>query len=197
MCDDFQQPDRVGFCLPAWLAEYIDGRIYFDTLQARMSLVIDASRLNVRFASGGPFAAAVFERDSGRLVSLGVNRVIPEGLSLLHAEMVALSLAQRQRGGYDLGAEGLPAHQLVCSSEPCAMCFGAVCWAGVRDLVTGARAADVRAIGFDEGPKPDAWVAALQQRGIHVTRDLLRDEAIQVLHAYQAQGGERYNSRGE
>jgi len=47
-----------------------------------------------------------FERDSGRLVVIGVNRVVPFQCSSAHAEVVAISLAQKLLGVYDLG--GIP-----------------------------------------------------------------------------------------
>jgi hypothetical protein len=59
--------------------------------------------------------------------------------------------------------------------------------------VCGARKDDAEAAGFDEGDKPDLWVASLQHRGIEVRQDILRDEAAQVLHAYAAQAGLIYN----
>jgi tRNA(Arg) A34 adenosine deaminase TadA len=83
--------------------------------------------------------------------------------------------------------------QLITSCEPCAMCFGAVPWSGVTSIVCGARKEDAEAAGFDEGDKPDLWVASLQQRGIEVRQDVLRDEAAQVLRAYAAQAGLIYN----
>ncbi len=46
---------------------------------------------------------------------------------------------------------------------------------------------DVRAIGFDEGVKPIDWIDVYRRRGINVTRDVLRDDAVAVLRAY-AQG---------
>ncbi len=150
-----------------------------------MDLAIALARENVRRGSGGPFGAAVFERDTGRLVAVGVNVVVASGLSLAHAEMLALSFAQRASGRVDLGARGSIAHELVTSSEPCAMCFGAIPWSGVRQLVCGARASDAEAIGFDEGPKPARWVDALERRGIAVVRDLGRAEARAVLRAYE------------
>ena len=155
---------------------------------ARMRLAIALAAENVKRATGGPFGAVVCERASGRIVAVGVNRVEPAGCSHAHAEMLALALAQRAVGGWDLGAPGLPRHELVSSSEPCAMCFGAIPWSGVTALACGARAADAEAIGFDEGPKPARWVAALERRGISVSRDVLRGEASAVLAAYAAAG---------
>jgi tRNA(Arg) A34 adenosine deaminase TadA len=160
-----------------------------------MALAIDLARENARRASGGPFGAIVFEAKSGRVVAAGVNRVEQTGQSLAHAEMLAIALAQHARETYDLGKRA--AHELVTSSEPCAMCFGAIPWSGVRRLVCGARASDAEAIGFDEGPKPGSWVRALQRRGIAVTRDVRRSEAVEVLREYAAGGRRIYNpSRG-
>jgi tRNA(Arg) A34 adenosine deaminase TadA len=185
-------PLRLPRWTAAWLAERAGGPVRGD--RARMALAIDLARENALRGTGGPFGAAVFERASGRLVAVGVNAVAASGLSLAHAEMLAIALAQAARGGYDLGAPGLPAHELVTSSEPCAMCFGAIPWSGVARLVCGARAADAEAIGFDEGPKPRDWAGALARRGIAVARDVRRAEAVAVLRAYAASGQPIYNA---
>ncbi len=191
----FQQPTDVGFTLPDWLTDYARAEHRLGTLQEKMAFVIGAAKQNVVHRTGGPFAAAIFEMDSGRLISLGVNMVTSQGLSILHGEMVAIALAQRKLDTYDLGRADLPPHALVTSSEPCAMCFGALPWSGIKRLVTGARAADAQAIGFDEGPKPDNWQAALQTRGIDVVTDIERTKAISVLRYYADHGGAIYNSR--
>jgi tRNA(Arg) A34 adenosine deaminase TadA len=64
------------------------------------------------------------------------------------------------------------------------MCFGVIPWSGVRHLVCGARGEDAEAVGFDEGTKPAEWVRSLDERGITVERDVLRDEAASVLREY-------------
>ena len=106
-----------------------------DSLEDRMRAVIRFSQLNVDYETGGPFAAGVFERDTGRVIAIGVNRVVMSNVSSAHAEIVALSLAQQQLGSWDLGNLQLPAMQLVVNWRPCAMCYGAVIWSGVRSLV--------------------------------------------------------------
>src|SRR5947207_4729259 len=45
---------------------------------------------------GGPFGAAVFETASGRLVAAGVNSVTRLQNCVLHAEVVAIMLAQHR-----------------------------------------------------------------------------------------------------
>jgi tRNA(Arg) A34 adenosine deaminase TadA len=180
--------------LPDWVNEFLMRRDSpCPDLADRMRLVVELARWNVDHGLNGPFAAAVFERDTGRLVALGVNLVLSLRTSLAHAELVALALAQQIRGNYDLGSADSPPCELVTSTEPCAMCLGAIPWSGVRSLICGARDVDARAIGFDEGHKPRNWVAALGKRGIAVRRDILRPQAVAVLRHYVACGGIIYN----
>ncbi len=157
---------------------------------ARMRRVVEWSRQNIALG-GGPFAAAVFCLETGRCWSVGVNRVVANHCSLAHAEVMALMLAQEAAENHNLSEAG---NFVLCSSsEPCAQCFGALPWSGVRALEFGATREDVEAIGFDEGPKPADWRAALVQRGIAVDGPILRDAAAAVLREYAAHGGPVYN----
>jgi len=159
----------------------------------RMNFVIRLAMENVEQGTGGPFGAAVFEAKTGTLVSIGVNIVVLANCSHSHAEMVALANAQKALENYDLGAPGLSEHELVTSCEPCAMCYGAIPWSGVRKLVCGARCEDAEAIGYDEGAKPRAWARALEVRGISVAQNVCREEAVAVLQEYKRRGGMIYN----
>ena len=186
----------VDITMPAWVEEALpDAEYAYPTVADRMDLVIDLARKNVDAGTGGPFGAGIFEMGSGRLVAPGVNMVIPGNCSVAHAEITAIMVAQKIIGTYDLGGDGLPPMELVSSTEPCAMCLGAVVWSGVRRLVCGARDVDARDIGFDEGPKPDNWTFALETRGIAVLRDVGRKAAVAVLKHYVDRGGLIYNAR--
>jgi len=191
------QPHTVSFELPGWIDTFHNDYSPASDVHARMAFVVEAARRNVREGTGGPFAAAVFDADTAELVALGVNLVTTQGLSMLHAEMVAIALAQRVLGSYDLGADPGRRYELVSTGEPCAMCFGAIPWSGVRRLVCAARDADARAIGFDEGPKHPQWEDALHVRGIEVVRDIGRNEAAELLRLYRDGGGIIYNGRKE
>jgi tRNA(Arg) A34 adenosine deaminase TadA len=172
-----------------------DGDRVYRTVEDRMRFAVELSRLNVGHGTGGPFGAAIFERETGRLLAPGVNLVVGSGCSVFHAEMVAIMVAQKVVGTFDLGADNLPPYELVATTEPCAMCLGATPWSGVRHLVCGARDEDARAVGFDEGSKMSEWVGSLEDRGISVERNVLREEAVAVLREYAERGGEIYNSR--
>ncbi len=184
----FRLPDWVASVMP--LADHV-----FRDDDEKMHLAVMLAKENVRHDTGGPFGAAVFDRDTGRLIAPGVNIVVPAHWSGGHAEMVALALAQQNLKTHDLGGDGMPFCELFTSVEPCAMCLGAVPWSGVRRLVCGARDVDARRVGFDEGPKPDNWIAEMEQRGISVTRNVLREEAAEVLREYAEGGKPIYNAR--
>jgi tRNA(Arg) A34 adenosine deaminase TadA len=184
----------INLRLPAWVECFLaDSPKLFPKIDDRMRFVLELARRNVQHGTGGPFGAAVFDRD-GQLIAPGINLVVISNCSLLHAEMVALAGAQQKLGRYDIGGGGRLHYDLFATTEPCAMCFGAIPWSGVRRLVCGARDEDARAIGFDEGPKLADWMAALNDRGITVIRDVLRDEAAAVLQDYISAGGIIYNT---
>jgi tRNA(Arg) A34 adenosine deaminase TadA len=175
-----------GFTLPAWVADEIAGvPAVLPTLEERMGLVHSLAGRNFLEGNGGPFAAVVVERDSGRLVSVGVNVVLASGFSSGHAEVVALGLAQTAVGTWDLGGDGLPAHELVVNWRPCVQCYGATLWSGVRSLVVAGDGPELEQLtGFDEGPMVVDWVDQFRARGIDVTSDVLRDEAVATWQAY-------------
>ncbi|WP_053848636.1 CMP deaminase [Streptomyces sp. NRRL B-24085] len=197
---DIAREYRVA--LPAWVDDELAGvPAALPSREDRMRLVHRLADRNWRAGDGGPFAALVTERESGRIVSVGVNVVLSAGVSGAHAEVVALGLAQRATGGWDLGGAGLPAHELVVNWRPCVQCYGATMWSGVRGLVVAGEGPELEELTtFDEGPVGADWAEQFERRGIEVVTDVLRDEALAVFHAYRKaiDDGEVavYNARG-
>ncbi|QDS88397.1 Guanine deaminase [Rosistilla ulvae] len=187
----------LNFSMPDWAVQQIAAEpSHFPDLSSRMELVIGYARRNFRHATGGPFAAGVFEKESGRLVAIGLNRVVPCHASIAHAEMIAISLAQQTLGTYDLGGADLPEHQLVVNGRPCAMCFGAIPWSGIRSVAIAASGEQIESItGFDEGPIHPHWQHELRRRGIEVIEEVMADKACQMFRDFVAAGGEIYNGR--
>ncbi len=182
--------------LPEWVGAFLDERgASHEGMDGRMRLVVGLARKNIETGTGGPFGAAIFDMRSHKLLSAGVNLVESSNCSVLHAEIVALVLAQERLRSYDLGAGDMPECELVSSVEPCAMCLGAIPWAGVKRLVCGASGKDAEEIGFDEGDKAPDWAGSLGRRGVEVVRGVLKAEAAEVLKQYGKMGGTIYNSR--
>jgi tRNA(Arg) A34 adenosine deaminase TadA len=182
---------------PDWLAaESATLPALMPKLEDRMRAVLRFARLNFERGTGGPFAAGVFERDTGKRIFIGVNRVMPMNCSSAHAEVMALSGAQQLLGTWDIGGKGRPPLELVVNWRPCAMCYGATIWSGVRALViAGSDRAVEEITGFDEGPLPADWAGELERRGISVRDNVLRAEAIKVFEAFRDSGATVYNGR--
>lgn len=186
-----------GASLPGWLlAELASLPTVLPTADDRVRLANDLADRNWREGNGGPFAALVVDKASGELVSVGVNVVLSSGLSSTHAEVVALSLAQAGLGVWDLGAER--ELELVVNWRPCAMCYGALIWSGVRHLLIAGSGPECEELtGFDEGPLHEDWSGELERRGISVTQGVLRDDAIAVFARYGDSDAVVYNARGQ
>ena len=178
---------------PDWVHEVVDFHRPYPDDTARVRVAITLARENVRRNSGGPFGAAVFEAGTGRLVSVGTNGVIRLKNSSAHAEVVALMMAEAALGSFRLQGDGLPAHELFSSCEPCAMCLGATLWSGVTRLVFAATREDATRLNFDEGPVFPESYDYLARRGVAVERGLLRAEANTAFDLYLERGGPIYN----
>jgi len=185
---------KFEITLPNWLIDfYMENQQSLPDMQDRMRFAIRLSELNIKHRTGGPFGAAVFDMNTNKPVAPGVNLVVPNNSSVLHAEIVAMIFAQQVVGQFILRGANDTDYELVSSTEPCAMCMGAVPWAGIKRLVCGARDKDARRIGFDEGAKLKHWVKALNQRNIQVVKDICRKEAVSVLNQYKNENGFIYN----
>jgi tRNA(Arg) A34 adenosine deaminase TadA len=179
---------------PSWVDDVVDWKRRYATDDDRMRLAIAVARENVVRDTGGPFGAVIVERDSGRVVAVGMNSVVRLNNSTLHGEIVAFMMAQQRVGSYTLNAPGGPTHDMYTSCEPCAMCLGATLWSGVKRVVYGAAREDAARLEFDEGPVFEASYAYLEERGIEVDGPLLRNEARDVLELYRARSGKIYNA---
>jgi tRNA(Arg) A34 adenosine deaminase TadA len=177
-------PVQVHLTLPAWVSQLVDPTRRYPSREEQVGLAIELARMNVERRSGGPFGAAIFTSE-GRLISVGVNRVVPQSCSVAHAEMMAFMTAQQRLQQFRLNQIGCPI-TLATSAQPCCQCFGASIWAGIDRLLIAARAEDVESLaGFDEGPLPADWVGELTRRKISVEQDILREEARAVLQRYR------------
>ena len=178
---------------PEWVSSAVDWDHAYRTDGEKMRLAITVSRENVDRGTGGPFGAAIFESDSGALVAVGMNSVVRLNNCTLHGEMVAFMMAQQRVGSFTLNSPALPVHELFTSCEPCAMCLGATLWSGVRRVVYGAGREDASRLNFEEGPVFPESYKYLEDRGITIQRNFLRDEARAVLELYRAKSGKIYN----
>jgi tRNA(Arg) A34 adenosine deaminase TadA len=174
---------KADISLPHWL-EALGWPDALPNDAAAIQLTLDLARDNVSHG-GGPFGALVREEATGRILSVGVNRVRASGNPVLHAEVVAIALAGREH--WDEGEAAL-----FTSCEPCIMCLGAVHWSGIRRVVFAAHREDAEAIGFSEGAGCSELKAQMAARGVAFEGGMLREQAVSILKGYAAAGGAIY-----
>ncbi len=131
--------------LPDWAVALGARQAVYRTDDERIALAIALSRENVQRGAGGPFGAAVFEEESGRLVAIGVNSVNRLANCTLHAETTALMFAGQAQGCHTMQRDDGVTFVLATSCDPCAMCLGAILWSGVRRVLCGATREDATA----------------------------------------------------
>lgn len=139
----------------------------------------EAIRLAERAVVKGnqPFGA-VLVRD-GEIMLRAENTIHTERDFTGHAE---LNLARQAAQQFD--AAFLSQCTVYASTEPCAMCAGAIYWSGIGRVVYGCSARRLYEI---IGPGLDTPCQDILSRGarpVEVIGPLLEDEAIQIHHRY-------------
>ncbi len=181
---------NVELKIPQWLVVENRREIVLAKAEDRVRYVQKIVRKNIDNETGGPFAAAIFDRKTWKMIACGVNLVVYNGVSIAHAEIVTFTLVQGKLKTYDLSEFDL---ELVSSCEPCAMCYGAIIWSGIKSVVYSATKEFAQEIGFDEGDKPLAWKESYRKRGIEVTGPVLPELGQELLQYYADKDGEIYN----
>ena len=138
-----------------------------------------------------PFGAILVGPDGEVLMEQGNCFASDSGDRTAHAErLLATRAAKRFAGSF------LSACTLYSSAEPCAMCAGAIYWAGIGRVVYGLGERSLRqATGtHPENPTldlPCRSVFAAGQRAVEVIGPLLEDEAASVHEGFWTGAGDR------
>jgi tRNA(Arg) A34 adenosine deaminase TadA len=127
-----------------------------------------------------PFGAILVDRDRNVLIEVE-NGYMPSRDGTAHAERLLATQACTT-----LGPDVLMGATLYSSAEPCAMCAGAIYWAGIGRLVYGLSEHRLRGVtgNHPENPTldlPCREVFGSGQRATEVVGPLLEDEA-EALH---------------
>ena len=127
-----------------------------------------------------PFGALIVDEHGQVLVTARNNAVRPAGDPTQHAERLACSKIGRQ-----FTEAQLASCTLYTSTEPCAMCSGAIYWTGIGRVVYALSEKGLYSYtgSHEENPTldlPCREVFARGQRPTKVTGPLLEEEAGQV-----------------
>jgi len=126
-----------------------------------------------------PFAAILVGPDGDVLIERE-NGYLPDRDMTAHAERLLATEASRT-----LAPTLLARSTMYSSAEPCAMCAGAIYWAGIGRLVYGLSERRLKTITGDHAENPTLdlpcrVVFAAGQRPVEVLGPLLEDEAAAV-----------------
>ena len=142
---------------------------------ATMRQAIAASRDAVA-AGDRPYGAALAAPD-GAVLMVERNRQHSAHDATAHAEMVLVRRATEQ-----LGADALRGATVYASGEPCAMCAGAMYWAGVGHVVYAAAQPEMAALlGGPLLPARCTELLAAAEPPLPVTGGVLAEEALALL----------------
>jgi tRNA(Arg) A34 adenosine deaminase TadA len=144
-----------------------------DLVLLRRSFAVAAQ---ARRHGNHPFGAVLAGPD-GEVLMEQENGFLPNRDMTAHAERVLMT-----RASCAYGAEFLRHCTIYVSAEPCAMCAGAIYWAGVGRVVYGMEERALKACtgNHRENPTldlPCRLIFAAGQRPVEVVGPLLQDEA--------------------
>jgi tRNA(Arg) A34 adenosine deaminase TadA len=147
--------------------------------EALLRQAFDVARRS-RAAGDHPFGSVLADGAGRALIEQGNGFTSEGGDRTAHAERVLASRAART---YDLAF--LARCTLYTSAEPCAMCAGAIYWAGIGRVVYGQseKALKAQTGAHEENPTldlPCATVFAAGQRPTEVVGPILEDEAAEL-----------------
>jgi tRNA(Arg) A34 adenosine deaminase TadA len=154
-----------------------------DLVHLRRAFAVAAE---ARAAGDHPFGAVLVDADGRVLMEQG-NAYIAEGRDMTaHAERLLATRACKA-----LPPEMLAGSTMYVSAEPCAMCAGAIYWAGIGRVVYGQSEAGLKRLtgAHPENPTldmPCRTVFAAGQRHVEVVGPLLEDEAGAVHRGFWA-----------
>jgi tRNA(Arg) A34 adenosine deaminase TadA len=152
-------------------------------LRRAIQLARDA-RVNGRH----PFGSLIVNKHGETVVEAWNNAAPPKGDPTQHAEIVACAAAARLLPEAELGR-----CTLYTSTEPCAMCAGAIYWTGIGRVIyalseTGLLALTGPAEGNPTLNLPCREVFARGQKSIQVEGPFHEEEAARVHEGFWRQG---------
>ncbi len=131
-----------------------------------------------------PFGCVIADEAGNIVIEQGNRALLPVRDPTAHAETLASGLAARR-----FPPELLAGYTLYSNAEPCAMCAGAIYWAGIGRVVFGLTEVDLRGLtgNHPDNPTMDMPcrdVLASGQRAVEVLGPALVDEALRAFEGY-------------
>ena len=145
-----------------------------------MSLAIRFAEQGIKKPAGGPFGAAIVR--GKEVIAVAHNTVLRDHDATCHAEVNAIRAASRKLKRFDLSD-----CVIYSTTEPCLMCFSAIHWAGLRQVIFGTSIEDVQKRGFNELSIPSRTMKRLGQSPVLIKAGFMRKECLALLETWDQQ----------
>ncbi|MBF0532703.1 MAG: nucleoside deaminase [Candidatus Omnitrophica bacterium] len=143
-----------------------------------MRLAMDRARDGIRRGQT-PFGACIVR--GGKFVSCEHNVVWRTTDITAHAEIHAIRAACKTLKTIDLSG-----CVLYSTCEPCPMCFAAIHWARIDQVIYGSRIADAQQAGFNELTVSNRQMKRLGKSPVKIVGDFMREEAAGLFAKWMA-----------
>ena len=151
-----------------------------------MELAIKRARETMNQNLGGPFGAAVIDKD-GTILSVTSNSVLGDHDPTAHAEVNAIREACKAKGSHDLTG-----CVIYATGHPCPMCLSAIIWANIKTVYYGCTPADAEEIGFRDDFIYNFIQDGLQDETVLKISEKNRHECLTLFREYHEQAREIY-----
>jgi guanine deaminase len=151
-----------------------------------MKLAIERARETMNQNLGGPFGAAVIDKD-GTILSVTSNTVLGDHDPTAHAEMNAIREACKVKGTHDLTG-----CVIYATGYPCPMCLSAIIWANIKTVYYGCTPADAEEIGFRDDFIYNFIQDGLKDETILEIKENQRQDCLTLFKEYDEQSKEIY-----
>lgn len=112
-------------------------------MNAYMALALAEAKKGVENGEGGPFGAVIVK--DGEVIASGHNEVLKSNDPTAHAEVVVIRKASALLKQFHLSE-----CTLYVTGEPCPMCFSAIHWAHLKEVIYATTKEEAAAVGFDD-----------------------------------------------
>jgi tRNA(Arg) A34 adenosine deaminase TadA len=143
-----------------------------------MRLAIKEAQKNFKTMAGGPFGACIIK--GKRVLAVARNTVLKKDATA-HAEINAIRAASRKLKSFNLSG-----CVIYSTTEPCPMCFAAIHWSGISQVVYGTTILEAKRIGFNELTISAAKLKKIGKLKIKLTKSVLANECRKLFESWAA-----------
>ena len=136
----------------------------------------------IKRKEGGPFGACIVKEN--KIIAVAHNTVLKNQDATCHAEINAIRLASKK-----LKTWNLKGCKIYSTTEPCPMCFSAIHWARIDEIIYGTNIADVKKLGFNELSISNSHIKKIGRLSVKIKRGVMRRECLKLLDAWKETGG--------